>query len=144
MREILLSARDRVALRRRVRLPCQVVEEQSFSLLGREALDLSLTGMRVRAVIPAPLGTLVIASFRVPGSSLYMDVDAEVSRISWGRRSSDRYSTLGLRFLHLSRVDRAILASRLAGLPPPVPERSLRLDYARSVGTFCAGFAAAF
>lgn len=133
MREILLSARDRVALRRRVRIPCQVVEENGFSLLARECMDLSVRGMRVEALLPAPVGTIVLVSFRVPGSSLYIDVDAEVVRVIWGRRRGDQTSALGLRFVGLSRVDRAILGSRLAGLPPPAPERSLRLDYARSV-----------
>lgn len=133
MREFLLSARDRAALRRQVRVPCQIVEEASFSLLANECMDLSVQGMRVRAVMPAPVGTRVIASFRVPGSSLYIDAEAEVVRILWGRRSLDGTSALGLRFLDLSRVDRAILAPRLKGLPPPAPERSLRFDYARSV-----------
>jgi hypothetical protein len=143
MREILLSARDRTALRRRVRLPCQVVEEASFSLLAREALDLSPDGMCVRALLPAAVGTRVLASFRIPGSSLYIDTEAEVTRIIWGRRAADRSSGLGLRFLGLSRVDRAILTSRLNGLPPPVPTRSLRFDYARSVSAFSALFSRA-
>jgi hypothetical protein len=140
MREILLSARDRAALRRRVRLPCQVVEQESFSLLSEECVDLSLTGMRVKALVPAPVGSKVLVSFRVPSSSLYIDVDAEVTRIMWGRRSGDRCSCLGLRFLDLSRVDRAILKSRLVGLPPPAPERTLRFDYARTVGSIARSF----
>jgi len=141
VREILLSARDRVALRRQVRLPCQIVEEENFSLLADECMDLSVRGMRVKALLPAPVGTRVIASFRVPGSSLYLDVDAEVVRILWGRRRGDRHSALGLRFLDLSRVDRAILNSRLAGMPPPAPERNLRFDYARTVGSIAHNFA---
>ncbi len=140
MREILLSARDRVALRRRVRIPCQVVEENGFSLLARECIDLSVKGMRVQALLPAPVGTTVLVSFRVPGSALYIDVDAEVVRVLWGRRKGDQNSALGLRFIGLSRIDRAILGSRLAGLPPPAPERSLRFDYASTVRTlFCSG-----
>ncbi|MFT3923467.1 MAG: PilZ domain-containing protein [Myxococcales bacterium] len=133
MREILLSARDRSVLRRLVRMPCQVVEEECFSLLASETLDVSVTGMRVRAIVPAAVGTKVLVSFRVPGSSLYIDVDAEVVRVLWGRRKGDQCSALGLRFLNLSRIDRAILGSRLQGLPPPRPERELRFDYASTV-----------
>jgi hypothetical protein len=84
----------------------------------------------------------VIASFRVPDSSLYIDVDAQVVRVLEGRRRGDRARALGLRFLNLSRVDRAILASRLAGLPPPPPERSVRLDYAATVFAIARGLAA--
>jgi hypothetical protein len=143
VREILLCARDRETLRRRVRLPCQIVEEQGFSLLAQECEDLSTQGMRVRALLPARVGTRVLASFRVPGSSLYIDTEAEVVRVLWGRRSGDQGSSLGLRFLDLSRVDRAILASRLAGLPPPAPERSLRFDYASTVWAVARGLSAA-
>jgi hypothetical protein len=139
MREFLLSARDRLALRRRVRIPCQVVEENGFSLLARECMDLSVRGMRVQALMPAAVGTVVLVSFRVPGSSLYIDVEAEVVRVQWGRRRGDATSALGLRFLGLSNIDRAILGSRLAGLPPPAPERELRPDYAASVmALFCS------
>jgi len=133
MREFLLTARDRLALRRRVRIPCQVVEEESFSLLARECMDLSVRGMRVEALMPAPVGSIVLVSFRVPGSSLYIDVNAEVVRVQWGRRRSDQASALGLRFVGMSNIDRAILNSRLLGLPPPTPERELRFDYANSV-----------
>ena len=88
MREILLSARDRAALRRQVRMPCQVIEEEGFSLLANECMDLSVKGMRVRALMPAPVGTIVVASFRVPGSSLYIDVDAEVVQGALGKSQS--------------------------------------------------------
>ncbi len=133
MRDFLLTARDRLALRRRVRMPCQVVEEDGFSLLARQCMDLSVRGMRVEALMPAPVGSIVLASFRVPGSSLYIDVNAEVVRVQWGRRRGDQVSALGLRFVGMSNIDRAILGSRLLGLPPPTPERELRLDYASSV-----------
>ena len=118
MREILLSARDRAALRRQIRMPCQVIEEEGFSLLANECMDLSVKGMRVRALMPAPVGTIVVASFRVPGSSLYIDVDAEVVRVLWGRRKADRTSALGLRFLNLSRIDRAIRSICRAAMLP--------------------------
>ncbi len=140
MREILLSAQDRMALRRQVRMPCQVVEESQFKLLAETCLDLSTHGMRVRALLPVPVGTRVLTSFRVPDSSLYIDIEAEVTRVVWGRRSGDESSALGLRFLGLSRVDRAILASRLQGLPPPAPKRALRMDYARTVFSIAKAF----
>ncbi len=140
MREILLFARDRTAMRRQVRMPCQIVEEAGFSLLAETCLDLSIQGMRVRALAPAPVGTRVLASFRVPGSSLYIDAEAEVTRVLWGRRYGDETCALGLNFIGMLRVDRAILASRLQGLPPPPPKRSVRVDYARTVFSIAKGF----
>jgi hypothetical protein len=44
-----------------------------------------------------------------------------------------------LRYLNLSPVDRAILASRLRGVPPPVPARRVRFDYAQSVLAIAEG-----
>ncbi len=134
-------ASDRTALRRTLRVPCQVVCEHNFTLLARETVDLSLEGMAVRALLPATERTPVLVSFRVPGSSLYIDVDAVITRMAWGRRDEDEGAVLGLRYLNLSAVDRAILASRLRGLPPPVPARRVRLDYAESVLAIAQGLA---
>lgn len=136
---ILRAAADRLALRRKVRMPCQVVCEDTFTLLGDECVDLSLTGMAVKALRPAREGTPVLVSFRAPGSSLYIDVEARIARMAWGRRREDRASLLGLAFTTLSALDRAILASRLRGLPPPVPARRLRVDYAATVRAIQAG-----
>ena len=139
MGTILHFASDRTALRRTLRVPCQVVCEHSFTLLARETVDLSLEGMAVRALLPATERTPVLVSFRVPGSSLYIDVDAVITRMAWGRRDEDHGAVLGLRYLNLSAVDRAILASRLRGLPPPVPARRVRFDYAESVLAIARG-----
>jgi hypothetical protein len=133
MGSILRTASERHALRRQVRMPCQVVCEHDFTLLASECLDLSLDGMAVRARLPGLEGSPVIVSFRVPGSSLYIDASARIMRMNWGRRSEDRGAMLGLQFLSLNAIDRAILASRLRGLPPPVPARRVRVDYAASV-----------
>src|SRR5688500_13336151 len=95
----LRTASDRSALRRELRFPCQVVEEHEFTLLASECLDLSLSGMGVLALEPAPIGTSVIVSFRVPGGSLYIDTEAIVTRVAWSRRRSDRGLRLGLTFV---------------------------------------------
>ena len=138
---VVQSAADRKALRRQLRIPCQVVCEHDFLLLGSECLDLSLEGMAVRARLPALPHSPVLVSFRLPGSSLFIDVEALVTRMAWGRRDEDSGPTLGLRFLTLGAVDRAILAARLRGLPPPVPRRRVRADYAGSVRAIARGMA---
>jgi hypothetical protein len=133
MDTILHHAADRNALRRQLRMPCQVVCEHGFTLLASECVDLSLEGMGVRALFPAHEGSPVLVSFRLPNSSLYIDVEAHIARMAWGRRREDAGAVLGLRFTALDRTDRAILASRLRGMPPPVPRRRVRVDYAASV-----------
>jgi hypothetical protein len=128
-------ASDRNSLRRHVRMPCQVIEESGFTLIARECVDLSLDGMGVRALTPALAGQPLIVSFRAPGSSLYIDVEAVVARVGWVRR----LPLLGLTFTNLSTVDRGILAARLRGLPPPSPARPLRMDYAQTVREIALG-----
>ncbi len=133
MQQVLQTAKDRLALRRRVRIPCQVIDEQGFTLLARECFDLSSRGMGVKAMAPAPIGTPLIVSFRVPGSSFHLDLEARVARIVWGRRRDDRYPSLGIELLSVDALSRAVLSARLRGLPPPVPSRPVRIDYAATV-----------
>lgn len=133
MQDGLWTANDRKTLRRRVRVPCQVVREDDFTLIADACLDMSLHGMRVRALSPIPLATQVLVSFRVPQAGVHMDLNAVVSRVARGRRQGERSATLGLTFLDLSQVESVILGARLRGLPPPAPARHLRIDYAGSV-----------
>lgn len=133
MKDGLWTASDRKALRRRVRVPCQVVREDDFTLIGDACLDMSLQGMRVRALKQVPIATPVLVSFRVPDSGVHMDLSAVVSRIARGRRRGERSATLGLTFIDMTQVESVILGARLKGVPPPAPARHLRIDYAASV-----------
>lgn len=133
MQEELSAAKDRKALRRRVRIPCQVVREHDFALVSDVCFDLSPHGMRVRSLSPVQLNTQLLVSFRVPDAGVHMDVMARVSRVAKGRRRGERFATLGLSFVDLSPLEGAILAARLKGVPPPAPARHLRIDYARSI-----------
>lgn len=133
MRPLLFRAQQRCTLRRQVLAPCQVVDEDAFTLVGDMVFDLSLEGMCVRCVHPVSVGSAVIASFRIPSSSFYCDTEAVVARILWGRRDEDTFPALGLHFTHMEAMEREVLRARLQGMPPPVPRRHLRMDYAASV-----------
>ncbi len=139
MHSVLRTASDRLALRRGVRIPCQIVEEDGFTLLARECFDLSVKGMGVRAIAPAPIGTPLIVSFRIPGSSFQCDFEGRVARIVWGRRREDRYPCLGIALLAMDPLSRAVLSARLRGVPPPTPQRRVRIDYAASVAAIARG-----
>jgi hypothetical protein len=138
MQKVLWTANDRKVLRRRVRVPCQIVSEHDFALVSDTCLDLSARGMRVRALRPVALGTQLLVSFRVPDAGVHMDVSAVVSRVARGRRRGERFPTLGLTFVDLGHVEAVILTARLKGVPPPTPARHLRVDYARSVHAILA------
>jgi hypothetical protein len=138
MQKVLWTANDRKVLRRRVRVPCQIVSEHDFALVSDTCLDLSARGMRVRALRPVALGTQLLVSFRIPDAGVHMDVSAVVSRVARGRRRGERFPTLGLTFVDLGHVEAVILTARLKGVPPPTPARHLRVDYARSVHAILA------
>jgi hypothetical protein len=123
----------RRAVRRAVRLSCQVVREDSFRLIGRRALDLSPAGMLLESDEDVRLGDELLVSFRAPQSGLFIDTSARIVRVVAGRRPSDHGRCLGLRFEHLDPVFRSVLDASLAGLPPPLPARAARIDYAASV-----------
>lgn len=133
MQEELSTATDRKTLRRRVRIPCQVVRERDFALVSDLCFDISPEGMRVRCLSPVALDTPLLVSFRVPDAGVHMDVSARVTRIAKGRRQGERFPTVGISFVDLTPLEGAILTARLKGLPPPTPARRLRVDYARSV-----------
>jgi len=106
---------------------------EGFRLLGDRVLDLSTRGMLVACDAAVSLGDEVIVSFRAPNGGPVLDAEAEVARIVEGWRPWDPGYCIGLRFTRLDARDRGELLVRLAGLPPPVPTRPLRRDYAETV-----------
>jgi c-di-GMP-binding flagellar brake protein YcgR len=132
-------------MRRSVRVDCQVVRERDFRLIGQRAVDLSDGGMLVlsEAHTPGPAregrrlhvltGEEVIVSFRAPTTRLWFDCTATVARVIHGRRPGDWGACVGLSFESMDDVTRAFLRAELRGLPPPMPGRELRLDYAETV-----------
>jgi hypothetical protein len=120
-------------MRRSVRVDCQVVREHDFKLVGRRAIDLSPDGMLVLSDARILTGEDVIVTFRAPMTRLWLDCTATVARVVHGRRPGDWGACLGLSFDSMDEVTRALLRAELRGLPPPVPARELRIDYAETV-----------
>jgi hypothetical protein len=129
----LVPARQRRAVRRAVPVECQVVRERDFKLVGRWGLDLSHDGMLVVSDARILTGDDVIVSFRVPRSHQWFDCEAVVARVVHGRRPGDRARGLGLSFTSLDEATRWSLRSGLRDIPPPLPSRAPRVDYAATV-----------
>jgi hypothetical protein len=129
----LVHAQQRRALRRGVRVDCQIVRERDFKLIGSRGLDLSPLGMLVLAQEPVLTGEPLVVSFRLPQSAWWFDSEATVSRVVHGRRPGDRGRCFGLEFETLDRAVQHFLHTVLQGVPPPLPTRQQRIDYARSV-----------
>lgn len=133
IRDILVAARERTAVRKQVRVPCQLALESEVEPLATECLDISADGMRVLAARALPLDSEVRVTLTLPATETRVRFAASVRRVVRGRRRGDQNMELGLRFLDCSVVDGAILDASLSGHPPPVPARRLRMDYAASV-----------
>jgi hypothetical protein len=129
----LVHAQQRRVLRRGVRVDCQVVRERDFRLVGSRALDLSPHGMLVFSQEPVLTGEPLVVAFRLPQSMWWFDAEATVARVVHGRRPGDLGRCFGLEFDAIDRSVQYFLHTALQGVPPPVPRRERRIDYAASV-----------
>jgi hypothetical protein len=128
-----LRRSQRRSIRRAVRLECQVVREHDFKLVARQAVDLSPDGMLVVADCPVLTGEDVIITFRAPISRLWFDSIGTVARVEHGRRPGDRGNCLGIKFDLTEQFYRTLLSVNMRNVPPPLPRRAQRLDYAAMV-----------
>ncbi|MCB9614270.1 MAG: PilZ domain-containing protein [Sandaracinus sp.] len=129
-----LRAMERKSLRRSVRTECEVVAEDGFRLLGTYTLDLSEDGLLLDAGAPCVLGEPVIVSLKMPRGASWIDAEGHVARAIDGQRRGDCGPALGIAFDGMSQIDRAILRASLHGIPPAIPRRHARMDYAATVG----------
>src|SRR5438309_11899717 len=109
----LVHKNERREVRRRLILPCRVVRERDYKLVGACALDVSPDGMLVMAIADAALGDEVIVSFKATELGIWFDAEAVVARVVRGRRPGDRGRCVGLRFKRTDAVKRLILRSHL-------------------------------
>jgi hypothetical protein len=118
------SYQSRRAVRRAFRTRCTAVATREFTFLGERVLDLSPRGMLLACEAPAQVGDDVIVTFRAPGrDTLWMDAEAEVSRVIHGLREGDPGYCVALDFTYFEKSARHELLCRLAGTPPPIPQR---------------------
>jgi hypothetical protein len=133
----LVRAQQRRIVRRAVRVECQVVRERDFRLLGSRGVDLSPMGMLVMgggaSDAKVLTGEPVVVSFRMPLSAYWFDAEATVARVIHGRRPGDTGRSFGLAFEPLEHDAVAFLRRALRGVPPPLPKRTPRVDYAATV-----------
>ena len=129
----LVFASERRTVRRALRFHCQVVRERDFRLIGHRALDVSPEGMLVVLDDRILTGEEVLITFRLPRTRRWIDVQASVARIVHGRRPTDRGRCAGLSFEALDEDDRRRIRATLQGVPPPLPARERRIDYAASI-----------
>jgi hypothetical protein len=129
----LVHARQRRVIRRAIRVDCQVVRERDFRLIASQGVDISSTGMLVATEEAALTGEPLYISFRFPRTDRWFDAEGTIARVVHGRRPGDRGRCLGLEFDTLDEEGKWLLVRALRDVPPPVPKRERRVDYAASV-----------
>jgi hypothetical protein len=75
----------------------------------------------------------LIVSFRLPETRMWIDAEATVARVVHGRRLGDPGRALGVSFGAIDRKSRSVLRATLLGVPPPIPMRDRRIDYAATI-----------
>ncbi|MFO0693063.1 MAG: PilZ domain-containing protein [Polyangiales bacterium] len=115
---------DRKTLRRAVSLRCELDSDVFDEAVPFVLSDLSPLGAFVDTPLPLDVGDSVTVTFTPPHSTGTWCLRARVARVGLGRRASDLHPVgMGLEFLDLGPVERAELASCLAGLPPRIPPK---------------------
>lgn len=131
---VLVPVSQRRTFRHAVHVECQVVREHDFRLLAETTIDLSTGGMMVLSGERVLTGEDVLVTFKAPNLRTWFDAEATVARVIHGRRPGDHFGrALGIRFKRLDSVSRSYLRAGLAGLPPSIPTRERRIDYAETV-----------
>ena len=129
----LVRKNQRHEMRHAVKLGCRVVDQQKFKMVADRMVDLSPQGMLVRSDAGLEIGEDVIVSFQTTDFGIWFDTEAQVTRVVHNRRYGDPGRCFGLRFLTLPAVSRLILRGNLRRVPPPLPRRAQRIDYAATI-----------
>lgn len=131
--KLIEPASQRRGVRRAIRTECQVVTDEGFHLLGEETLDLSDKGLLVKSHASACIGETVFVSLRLPRGQSWIDAEGKIVRVVRGLRNGDQGRGFGIRFERIDDFDLILLRSALDGVPPSVPARRVRPDYAATV-----------
>jgi hypothetical protein len=129
----LVFASQRRAVRRAIGFRCQVVRERDFKLIADEGADISSDGLLVYCDDRVLTGDEVIVTFKLPFACVWLDAEATVARVVHNRRPTDKGRCLGIELHSLDESSRRAIRTTLQRLPPPLPARDRRIDYAASV-----------
>jgi hypothetical protein len=129
----LVHAHQRRTVRRALRVECQGIRERDLRLMGRWSLDLSPAGVLVGTGERVLTGEPAFVSFRLPQAPSWFHVRANVARVLNGRRPGERGRCIALEFDPLDGRTHWLLRAALRNLPPPLPTREPRVDYAATV-----------
>jgi hypothetical protein len=121
-------------MRRAAPVECRVVRKRDLKLIGTRGVDVSPLGMLVVSQKERVLtGEPVLVAFRLACSGWWFDSLATVARVVHGRRPGDMGRCFAIEFVALEPDVQSFIRRALQGLPPPLPMREPRVDYAAEV-----------
>jgi hypothetical protein len=115
-----------------------LIEKGLIKVVGRAGLDLSENGMLVGAIDELAPGDDVLVSFTFTQFRIPFNVEGRVARMLHGRRTRDRVPAIAMEFEKIDPVSRLILRGNLRRIPPVLPARARRIDYAQTVSELLA------
>jgi hypothetical protein len=123
-----VDMQGRSALRRAARVYCETVLDKGFRRIGLRSRDMSIAGALIETEdLDVALGDEVFLAFKAPRTRFWMDTRARVVRILRGRRREDGGKRgIGVEFVEMDGIYRAVLRGALQNIPPPVPARPQR------------------
>ena len=124
---------QRRSIRRAVSIPCTLMRAQDLKVVGTRSMDLSPDGILVGVFDEMKVGEDMIMSFSLTPFSIPFHVEGRVARFLRGQRQRDRMPAAAMSFDSLDAVGRLILRGHLRRIPPVLPQRTRRIDYAATV-----------
>lgn len=124
---------DRKSMRRAAKLDCFVVARKGFRSLRGTTLDVSEEGVRVGTDLDVKPGESVALALCLPNGRSWVDARGTVVRVERGLRAGDPGPAIAIQITSMDPIDRGLLRGSLASIPPPIPRRETRVDYAASV-----------
>lgn len=126
--------------RHAIDMTAQIVRLEDFRLLSSAITNLSATGALSGISGDARRGEQLIVSFQVPRTQVWVDVDAVVTRVVRGNRSTDPGRQVGLAFTGVSATSQRWIQWALEhSVPVPPQMRPGRRDKKSAVREFAVG-----
>jgi hypothetical protein len=116
----------RRSVRRQVQVACEAVWLEPFVRIGTSLLDVSPHGARIvldpafASQREALLDASVMVSFQVGELGLWFDLEAQVARMTGGRRARDSAPSVAVAFTCITSLERRVLSAathRFAAVP---------------------------
>lgn len=127
------AMQQRREIRRAVQIPCMLMRARDRRVIGTRGLDLSPDGMLVGALDEVTPGEPMLVTFTFTPFHLPFRAEGQVVRVLHGRRVKDKMPAVAVRFEDFDPVSRLILRGHLRRIPPVLPARARRIDYAATI-----------